>query len=165
MLNRETPDTWGYALSATATFGKVAGGAEFVEAARHGLRRIDQPRYLDWNGADAYADSIEGGLYLLNRFPTREGFAWLEKVLPLFLGKQRDDGIVEGWYGDGNYARTALLAGLYYTQGLRVEPWSPKLRFAAVREGDALRVALQSMSWQGTLKFDVPRHRLISGCR
>jgi dienelactone hydrolase len=160
-VNRETPDTWGYALSAAATFGLAAGGEQFVGAARQALRHIDRPRYLDWNGADAYADSIEGSLYLLNRFPTSEGFAWLEKVLPIFLSKQRDDGIVEGWYGDGNYARTALLAALYYTQGVRVQPWSPKLRFGAVREGDTLRVVLHAdEAWEGRITFDRPRHRL-----
>lgn len=164
VLSREPPDTWGYALSAAAAFGMATDGGRCVEAARRALRHIDQPRYLDWNGADAYADSIEGSLYLLNRFPTREGFAWLEKVLPIFLGKPRDDGLVEGWYGDGNYARTALLAALYYTQGARVRPWSPRLRFGAVRDGDTLRIALQAdEDWEGTLALDTPRHRLHLG--
>jgi hypothetical protein len=163
-LNRATPDTWGYALSAAVTFGLAAGDAALVEAARSALCRLDQPRYLDWNGADAYADSIEGSLYLLNRFPTPEGFAWLEKMLPLFLGKQRDDGIVEGWYGDGNYARTALMAALYFTQGAVCRPWRPDLRFGAARDGDRFHLVLTAeKDWEGRLHFDIPRHRVHLG--
>jgi hypothetical protein len=98
---------------------------------------------------------------LLNRLPTPEGFAWLERMLPIFLGKQRDNGIVEGWYGDGNYARTALLAGLYYAQGVHCQPWRPDLRIGAMREGDALRLAVSAdRKWSGQLVFDTRRHRL-----
>jgi hypothetical protein len=160
VLRQDTPDTWGYALSAAVTFGRASGDRALEEAAWQALRRIDQPRYLDWNGADAYADSIEGALYLLNRWPAREGRAWLEKVLPLFLAQQRDNGIVEGWYGDGNYARTALLAALYFTQGASCHPWRADLRVGAVYEGDTLSLILAAeKDWEGQLRFDTPRHR------
>ena len=160
VLNSETPDTWGYALSAALTFGRATGDAALIEAARHALRHIDQPRYLHWSDADAYADSIEGALYLLNRLPTRQGFDWLEKMLPLFLGKQSESGIVEGWYGDGNYARTALLAALYFTQGATCRPWRADLHLGAVREGDTLHLLLSAeKDWEGQLRFDTPRHR------
>jgi len=160
-LNKETPDTWGYALSATAAFGTATGDATMLNAVRNALQHIDKPRYLHWGDADAYADSIEGALYLLNRFPTREGFNWLEKMEPLFLGKQRDNGIVEGWYGDGNYARTALLAGLYYTQGAICRPWRRDLSFGAERNGGSLTVALTAVkNWQGKIIFDQARHQL-----
>jgi hypothetical protein len=161
-LNQETPDTWGYALSGTATFGTATGDTAMLDAVKNALRHIDRPRYLHWGDADAYADSIEGALYLLNRFPTREGFDWLEKMMPLFLGKQRDDGIVEGWYGDGNYARTALLAARYYTQGAICRPWRNDLRFGALRDGNRLTMALTAeKNWEGKIIFDQPRHRQI----
>jgi hypothetical protein len=60
VLNAETPDTWGYALSAAVTFGRATGDEPLIEAARQALRHIDQGRYLHWSDADAYADSIEG---------------------------------------------------------------------------------------------------------
>jgi len=161
VLSTEVPDTWGYALSGTVTFGMVTGNASLKEAGIFALKNLDKPRYLDWAGADSYADSIEGGLLLLNRFPRKEGFHWLEKVLPLFLGKQQEDGIVEGWYGDGNYARTALMAALFYTQGARCQPWRNDLRFGAVRQGKTLRLAITApKEWQGRVFLDVPRHRL-----
>ncbi len=161
-LNPATPDTWGYAFSATATFGTATGDPVLLEALTNALRNIDQPRYLHWSDADAYADAIEGALYLLNRFPVRAGFDWMERLSPLFLGKQRDNGIVEGWYGDGNYARTALLAARYHTQGTICRPWRPDLRFGAIREGDKLKIALTAeKDWEGKITFDRPRHRLI----
>jgi hypothetical protein len=161
-LNPETPDTWGYALSATATFALATDDERLLDSVKATLRNINKPRYLDWNGADAYADSIEGATYLLNRFPTREAFAWLENVLPIFLGKQRDDGIVEGWYGDGNYARTALLAARYYTQGTIASPWRSDLRLGAMRDGEVLTVEVSAEAdWEGRIVLDQPRHQLI----
>ena len=125
------------------------------------LGHLNQGRYLDWIGADSYADSIEGGLVLLNRFPQPAGLAWLDRVVPIFLGRQRDDGIVEGWYGDGNYARTALMIGLYHTQGVRCQPWSPALCLGALRQGEKLLLAIRSdQPWKGRVIFDRPRHRL-----
>lgn len=161
VLNGQTPDTWGYALAAADTFGSAAGDEVIRGAVPIGLRAIQQAQYLDWNGADSYADSIEGGLLLLNRYPEAAAIAWLRDILPIFLGKQRDDGIVEGWYGDGNYARTALMAGLYFTQGVVCRPWRPDLRFGAVRGGETLRIAISAESdWEGRIYFDTPRHKL-----
>ncbi|MCS6950826.1 MAG: hypothetical protein NZ520_10240, partial [bacterium] len=153
------PDTWGYALSGVYTFGLATGEERFVEAARLALERLYQPQYLLWEGADSFADSIEGALLLLNRLSVPSGFRWLEAVLPHLLGKQREDGIVEGWYGDGNTARTLLMTALYYTQGVVPRPWRPDLRVGAVQQGDMINVSLQAdEDWQGTLVFDHPRH-------
>ncbi len=158
--NRAVPDTWGYALSGVYTFGVATGDERFTEAARFALERIYQPQYLLWEGADSFADSIEGALLLLNRLPVASGFRWMEAVLPHFLGKQRENGIVEGWYGDGNTARTLLMAALYYTQGIVARPWRADLRVGAVRKGNRLTVALTAeQDWQGVLLFDRPRHR------
>lgn len=160
-LDRSVPDTWGYALGAAVAFGMASGDDSLKQAAEQALRNIDKPEYLDWaGGADSFADSIEGGIDLLNRFPTPEGFSWMEKVLPIFLAKQQDNGIVEGWYGDGNFARTALMAALYYTQGAHCLPWRSDLVFGAVRTGDILKVSLTApKGWQGRLIFDTTRHK------
>jgi dienelactone hydrolase len=165
VIDARTPDTWGYALSGVATLSLAMRDSVGARAARKALRHLDQGRYLDWaGGADSYADSIEGGLVLLNRFPAKAGWSWFGKVLPVFLGKQREDGIVEGWYGDGNYARTALMAGLYYTQGARCHPWRTDLRLGAIRRGGRLLLALQAKeAWSGRVLFDRPRHRLHLG--
>ncbi len=159
VLNAETPDTWGYAMSAAWSFGKAADAPELVEAAEGTLANIDRPAYYQWNGADSYADSIEGALLLLNRIPSPQTEQWLNTVLPIYLAMQRDDGIVEGWYGDGNSARTWLMAALHCTQGTRALPWRQDLRFGAAREANGLRIALQcETDWSGRLYFDTPRH-------
>lgn len=159
--NRATPDTWGYPLAAMAAFAAAARDATLAENVRCALARIDQPRYAVWSGADSYADSIEGGLILLNRFPEPTLQSWLEKTLPLFLARQRDDGIVEGWYGDGNYARTALMVGQYYSRGASIVPWRDDVRFGADADANTFRMAIQAdKPWRGVVRFDTPRHRL-----
>lgn len=160
VISQETPDTWGYALAACLTFGRATQEETLMDAPRLALKNLAKPRYLDWDGADSYADSIEGCLLLLNRIPEPEGFAWLERILPIFLGKQRDDGIVEGWYGDGNYSRTAIMLGQYFTQGARCRPWRPDLRLGAVRDGNRVLLAVSSETpWEGRVLFDIERHR------
>lgn len=165
VLSKDTPDTWGYALAATLAVGYALAEPAFWSAAREALENIDQERYLEWNGADSYADSIEGGLLLLNRFPERAGFRWLEKVLPRFYACQelpRDGGtgIVEGWYGDGNYARTALMVALFATQGAFVQPWCETIELGGETEAGTLRLSLRANApWSGRLHLDHPRHR------
>ena len=160
ILSKSTPDTWGYPLNAYYTFYMVTGDEGYRRVVQRALENINQPRYKKWGGADAFADSIESGIVLLNRLPVPAGFAWLEDVVQPFLAKQRDTGIIEGWHGDGNYARTALMYALYKTQGLRVSPWSKALRFGACMGQDGLHVHLHGAAdWQGRLLFDRPRHR------
>lgn len=164
VLDPRVPDTWGYALGATAAFSEATQDASLRQVAVAALSHLDRPEYLNWNGADSYADSLEGGLLLLNRFAVPEGIAWLERTLPIFFGKQRDDGVVEAWYGDGNYARTALMVAQYYSQGATVRPWRQDVRCGAVREGECLHVAVRADApWSGKLSFDRPRHRLHMG--
>jgi hypothetical protein len=76
------------------------------------------------------------------------------------LAKQRDTGIVEGWHGDGNFARTALMVALWKSQGAHVHPWRADLRLGAARDADGgVRFQIEAdWPWQGTLRFDVPRH-------
>ncbi|MCP3917152.1 MAG: prolyl oligopeptidase family serine peptidase [bacterium] len=165
VLRASVPDTWGYALAATLAFGLTTGDERYVGAARHALRHLDQERYLEWGGADAFADSIEGALLLLAHLPEPAGFAWLERVLPRFFAKQKlpgegGTGIVEGWYGDGNYARTALMVALCYSRGTHLEPWNTGLSLGGMDNGGRLYLTLGSEeSWSGRLCFDRPRHR------
>lgn len=158
--NRGTPDTWGYALNAVYTFYLLTGEEKYRSAVAQALSNLNQEKYLNWGGADAFADSIESGIVLLNRLPVPEGLAWLEAIVPTFLAKQREDGIVEGWHGDGNYARTALMVALYKTQGVFVRPWRADVRLGAARQGETLCLHLAAdEAWEGRLIFDLPRHR------
>lgn len=73
---------------------------------------------------------------------------------------QKDNGIVEGWHGDGNFARTAIMYSLWKTKGLTINPWREDIVFGAVEKDDKLWVTLQSDSqWEGKLIFDKPRYK------
>lgn len=161
VLQESPPDTWGYALNPVYTFYLLTGEEKYREAVAQALSNLNQDRYKNWGGADAFADALESGLVLLNRIPAPAGLAWLEEVMPVFLAKQRSDGLVEGWHGDGNYARTALMYALYKTQGCYLDPWREEVQVGAVRRGDALWVQVTAeRPWIGRLHFDSPRHRL-----
>jgi hypothetical protein len=86
-----------------------------------------------------------------------------DEIEVMFL-KQRGDGLVEGWYLDGNFVRTALLYAQYKTQGLGLDPWRESVRVGAAfdRENGMLHVYLAAQEpWQGKLRFDTPRHRTL----
>ena len=75
---------------------------------------------------------------------------------------QQPDGIVEGWHGDGNFARTALMYGLWKTQGARLSPWKHLLRLGAVAsEKESYFVLTSQTDWEGKLIFDAIRHTTI----
>lgn len=72
------------------------------------------------------------------------------------------DGLIEGWHGDGNFARTSLMYALWKTQGVTVQPWRAGVRFGAVREGGAVFISvIADQPWEGRLIFDRPRHKLL----
>lgn len=158
--DRGTPDTWGYALCGALAFADATGDRELREQAVAALQALEKSRYLYWVGADAYADSIEGALLVRNHIPSRAIDQWLDLVLPLFFRHQQENGIVEGWYGDGNFARTALMVALYHSQGVRCLPWQEGLGCGAVALPSGLLLSVSSTrEWAGRLVFDTPRHR------
>ncbi|MFH1739770.1 MAG: hypothetical protein ABIH23_12230 [bacterium] len=169
VLSDGLSDNWGYDYNAFLTVAEVDNHEPYREAVRFALSNIHKYKDYDWeNGsADGYADSIESGLNLLNRYPDDTAFDWVEYSMNLMLSIQRDDGIVEGWHGDGNYARTAIMYALWKSKGTRVSPWRADIRVGAEIKADAdggreLWVSVQSdWPWQGRLIFDGPRHREI----
>jgi hypothetical protein len=164
VLNKDLTDNWGYDYNAFLAVAQLDNVERYRDAVRFVLSNLPKRRdYLWENGiADGYADSIEGGLNLLNRMPLAEGFDWVEHSVAIMLKKQRPDGIIEGWHGDGNYARTALMYALWKTQGTHVQPWRRDLAFGATTAADGtLYFALRAdWPWAGRLLCDVPRHRL-----
>jgi hypothetical protein len=74
---------------------------------------------------------------------------------------QKEDGVIEGWHGDGNFARTTIMYCLWKTAGLTIQPWRQDVVFGAVQDGGTLRIVLHAeKAWQGKLIFDVPRHKV-----
>ena len=161
VLSRGLADTWGYVYNAYLTIAAIDNEPRYREAAAHALSNIHKYEDYDWeNGsADGYADSIESALNLLNRIPSDSASDWADRSMEFIFNKQRADGILEGWHGDGNSARTALLWALEKTQGVAANPWRDDLRLGAVQTDDGtVQVFLAAdWPWTGKLRFDRPR--------
>ncbi len=158
-------DNWGYNYDGVYTVWLLDGRADYRDAVRQVLGNLKQ-HYTGVGGlcqsssADGYADSIEGALTLLNREPVASAEEWVDAEIRTMWGRQQPDGVIEGWHGDGNSARTSLMYALWKTQGVVVRPWREDVRFGAVRAGDVVYVVLTTeRAWSGKVLFDKPRHR------
>jgi hypothetical protein len=165
-VNDRLADTWGYVFNAYMTMALIdPEGGRYREAAARALAAIAKYKDYDWEGgsADGYADAIEGAINLLARIPDEAAGRWADDAIGFIYRKQRADGILEGWHGDGNSARTALMYALWKTQGVSAAPWRDDLRLGAVRGADGGLILSLSVEWpwSGTLRFDRPRHKAV----
>lgn len=161
-INDRLADTWGYTYNGYYTVYLVDGHEPYRDAILKPLRNLSHYLAYDWErgSADGDADSIESALNLYQREPLPSVAAWMDEAIQIMWDKQRDDGVIEGWHGDGNFARTTLLYCLWKTQGVHLRPWRDDLRFGAVRSGDGLFMVLSAdKPWTGRIFFDRPRHR------
>ncbi len=156
-------DGWGYVYDAFLTVALVDTYEPYRQAVAHALENIHKYLGADWEhgSADGYADSIEGALNLLNRLPVANAFEWVDQSIWHIFAKQGKDGVIEGWHGDGNSARTALMFALWKTCGTTVSPWRNDVHLGAVVDAEgALHLLVEAQRpWNGILHVDRPRHR------
>jgi hypothetical protein len=157
-------DTWGYDLDGFYTMWLIDRTDAYRAAVAQALGNL-QGKYVGacWGdkSADGYADSIEGALNLINRIPVESAADWIDSQTRKMWALQQPDGLIEGWHGDGNFARTSLMYALWKSQGVTVQPWRPDVRLGAVRAGDTVVLALVAdRPWEGRVVFDRPRHKL-----
>jgi hypothetical protein len=155
-------DNWGYVYGAVYTHYMVTGETRYRDAVLRVLRALPRYRGYDWeNGShDGYADAIESAIYLVAREPVPEAISWIESEVRTLIAFQQDDGTIERWYGDGNWARTLLLYAMWKTQGCFLDGWQEGVKLGAARDGDRLFVSVEGPAgWKGKLRFDHPRHR------
>ena len=158
-------DTWGYNYDGMYTMWLMDKTAAYRDAVRHALSNL-KGKYIGacWGdkSADGFADSIEGAINLMNREPVDSAADWVDSQTRMMWAIQKPDGIIEGWHGDGNFARTSLMYALWKTQGATAEPWRKDVRFGAVREGHTIFLSLSAeQPWEGRVIFDRPRHKLL----
>jgi hypothetical protein len=176
ILDARVSDSWGYVFDAYYAVWMVDGTEEYRDAAFRPLAALwDKYRGFAWEPSgnapghprgshDGYADSIESALNLFNRLPPRDPraasvAAWLDSEVREMWSRQRDDGIIEGWHGDGNFARTTIMYCLWKTQGVTPHPWREDVALGAVRAADGVALTLTAdRPWSGTLVFDRARH-------
>jgi len=161
-LKTRLSDNWGYVYGAVYTFYMVTGEQKYRDAVVRVLKNLPKYRKHNWEngGHDGYADAIESALYLVSREPVPEALDWIESEIKVLQAYQRPDGLVECWYGDGNWARTNLLYALSKSQGCFVEGWRAGVRLGAEKQGQNLYISLQSPAgWAGSPPFDHARHQ------
>jgi hypothetical protein len=159
---------WGYMYSGVYTAYLATGNQRYGRAVADAIESVVRnPQYLfDEKGAglgwraNAYSDSIEGALVLLNRVSSRAAEDAVDVAVRKMFEVQRDDGIVEDWHGDGNFIRTAMMYAFWKTQGTWLAPWNPRVHIGAVPEGDGVRLHVSAeWPWRGRIRFDHARHR------
>ncbi len=158
-------DTWGYDFDGFYTMWLIDKNENYRDAVRKALSSL-KGKYIGacWadKSADGFADSIEGAINLYNREPVESAADWIDSQTRMMWAIQKPDGIIEGWHGDGNFARTSLMLALWKTQGITVRPWRADVRFGAVRDGRTMYIVLTAdRPWEGRLIFDRPRHKQI----
>jgi len=159
----ELTDNWGYNLNGFYTVYLIDKNEAYRKAVLDALGTL-QLYYSDYKweggGADGYADSIEGAINLYNREPAPSAEKWLDSQTRIMWNIQKEDGIIEGWHGDGNFARTTIMYCLWKTAGLTIRPWRQDVIFGAVQEGGVLKINIRTdEKWQGKIIFDTPRHK------
>jgi len=117
---------------------------------------------------DSSADSAEGAIYLLNRYPVSEGFAWVDREVDTHLARRNVPLAKARLWGankwESNCVRTVIMHALMHTRGLIARPWRADLKLGACQSGDSLAIVIKAeKAWRGRLEFDIPRHRLYLG--
>lgn len=158
-------DNWGYNYDGFYTVWLLDGTEAYRAAVRKALGNLKEfytgkGGMCQSNTADGYADSIEGAITLCNREPVASAAEWIDAEIKTMWGRQRFDGVIEGWHGDGNSARTSLMYALWKTQGTTIQPWRADVRFGAVLDHGVLSLLITAdQPWAGRLVFDIPRHK------
>lgn len=157
-------DTWGYIYDGFYTMSLVDDVPAYRDAITHALGNLlgkyEGVPWADQSTMDATADSTESALNLINRLPVASAATWCDRQIRLMWSVQHPDGVIEGWHGDGNFARTTIMYALWKTLGAHVSPWRADVRLGAARDGKYICVFLTADEpWDGRVIFDRPRHR------
>ncbi len=162
ILSARLADNFGYTLNAYWFIAKIDSTPNYRNAVIKAISSLNEKyRNHNWEGgsADGYADAIEGTLNLYNREPIASAREWLDSEIKVMWAMQKSDGMIEGWHGDGNFARTTIMYCLWKTQGIVPLDWDDQLSIGAVQTTKGLKIAVSSpVGWKGKLKFDEPRH-------
>jgi len=171
ILENKVRDNWGYNYNGYYTVYLLDGEETYRDALLLAFSHLEKYRNYNWESgsADGFADAIEGCLNLYNREPIDGVEDWLDSETRIMWSLQdssyrssarqwQDQGIIEGWHGDGNFARTTIMYCLWKSQGTTLHPWREDLLAGAVVEDQILHISLRAEGeWEGRLAFDLPR--------
>ncbi len=169
-------DNFGYTFNGFYSVYQLDSVEAYRTATLKGLGALnDNYRNFDWEtgSADGYADAIEGALNLYAREPIASTADWIDSETQVMWSMQdsshrpntsqwQSNGVIEGWHGDGNFARTTIMYCLWKAQGVTTYPWRSDIQIGAVMENDDLLISLTlEKDWKGVIKFDAPRHQTV----
>lgn len=162
VIEARLADNFGYTLNAFYTVYMIDKVSAYREATLKTLNAL-YPHYRNHNwesgSADGYADAIEGALNLYLREPVPSVKDWIDSEIKVLWNYQKPDGIIEGWHGDGNFARTSLMYALWKTAGVRLSDWQSDVNLGASIAKNALYVTVSSeKGWKGKLIFGEQYH-------
>lgn len=162
-------DGWGYDFVGFLDYDLAMGTTRYRDAICKPMTNLLKPRYEKFNwdsrSRDNVADSVEGGLYLLYRFPTPEAFLWADREIATMLVDHTDPERLWGVHKlEANTVRTVLIHTMLHTRNTIARPWQQGLQLGAAPCGNGICLFVQSdKPYQGKIHFDVPRHRLTMG--
>lgn len=160
--NAGIADNFGYTLNGFYTVYLLDKIEKYREPVLTALGTLNRKyRNYAWEGTsqDGYADAIEGALNLYVREPVPSAEEWINSEIKVLWGKQQESGIIEGWHGDGNFARTTIMYCLWKTGGVYLSPWRDDLQLGGVIKDQRLYLTIRSESaWKGNVIFDTKRH-------
>ena len=162
-------DGWGYDMVGFMDFDLALGTDRYRRAIRRPMTNLLKPRYVKFNwdhgSRDNVADSVEGGLYLLRRLPTPEGFVWADREIATLLVDHTDPARLWGVHKlEANTVRTVLIHTMLHTRNTIARPWKQGLRLGAAPCGEGICLVVASDApYEGRIQFDIPRHRLTMG--
>lgn len=165
-------DGWGYNYVAYLCYDLASGQSVYKTQMEQTLRNLAKPLYKDylWEGKsiDGYADSIEGGLYILNRLPVAEGFDWVDREMAANVARSQQPLDITPLWGtmklEANGVRTTLIHALMHTRGTIARPWRQDLKLGAADIDNGIAVIVKAdADYEGRLEFDIPRHTEYMG--
>jgi len=167
IIDADIADTWGYIFDAFYTVYLLDGKESYKEAVIKALRNIGKYRNFHWekqgggrHSHDGYADAIESALNLFFFLPVQEAEDWINSEIKVLWNFQQPSGIIEGWHGDGNFARTTLMYCLWKTAGITLSDWRTDVVYGAeLSQGKVYLTISSKNAWKGKLKFGQMMHR------
>jgi hypothetical protein len=167
--NVKLRDGWGYDYVAFLDYDMATGRKHYQKQIEFALSNLLKPRYKNFNwdhkSRDNLADSVEGGLYLLNRLPIEQGFQWADREVANTLVDVSDPArLWETHKLEANTVRTVLIHAMMHTRNTIVRPWRQDLQLGASPIDDGIAIVIKAdKPYKGRLQFDIPRHRLYIG--
>jgi len=161
-------DGWGYNYVGYICYDMIAGRDVYRPHIEQTLRNLAKPKYRNypWEGTsiDGFADSVEGGIYVLNRYPVKEGFDWVDSEVAANIARSSDPLEAAELWGtmklQANGVRTVIMHALMHTQGLIARPWDIGMELGACPAGKGLTVAVKANGdYKGKIVFDIKRHK------